>query len=303
MRRKNGKKKNKPYQASYHAMMLPGMFFVILFCYVPMFGIIMAFQDFVPAKGIFGSEWVGLKHFRDLFSNSDIWEILRNTVVISLGKIILRTVLAISFAILLSEIKVLRLKKCVQTAVYMPHFLSWVVLASVFTNLFGWDGLVNSLLSSWGMEKLDFIGSNNLIQPFLVLTDVWKEFGYASIMHLAAITAIDPGLHEAAAIDGATWWKRVWHITLPGMLPIIVLTFAMDLAGVLNAGFDQVYNLYSVSTYEKGDILDTYVYRVGMINLQYSFGTAVGLLKSIVGMILMLGVNEFSKKFAHRSVF
>lgn len=191
----------------------------------------------------------------------------------------------------------------VQTAVYLPHFLSWVVLASVFLNLFGLDGLVNGILANFGMDKINFIGSSKIFQPFLILTDVWKEFGYASIMYLAAITAIDPGLHEAAAIDGASWWQRVWHITLSGMLPIIILCFSMDLAGVLNAGFDQVYNLYSVSVYDTGDILDTYVYRVGMMNLQYSFGTAVGLLKSIVGMILMLSVNEFSKKFANRSVF
>lgn len=303
MRKNISKKTNRISQISYHTMMLPGMFFIILFCYVPMFGIVMAFQDFVPAKGIFGSEWVGLKHFYDLFSNSDIAEILRNTVMISLGKIILRTLLAIAFAILLNEIRVLRLKKYVQTAVYLPHFLSWVVLASVFSNLFGLDGLVNGLLTNFGLEKINFLGSNDLFQPFLIITDVWKEFGYASIMYLAAITAIDPGLHEAAAIDGASWWQRVWHITLPGMLPIIVLCFSMDLAGILNAGFDQVYNLYSVNVYDTGDILDTYVYRVGMINLQYSFGTAVGLLKSIVGMILMLSVNEFSKKFANRSVF
>lgn len=303
MRKNISKKTNRISQIYYHTMMLPGMFFIILFCYVPMFGIVMAFQDFVPAKGILGSEWVGLKHFYDLFSNSDIAEILRNTVMISLGKIILRTLLAIAFAILLNEIRVLRLKKYVQTAVYLPHFLSWVVLASVFSNLFGLDGLVNGFLVNLGLEKINFLGSNDLFQPFLIITDVWKEFGYASIMYLAAITAIDPGLHEAAAIDGASWWQRVWHITLPGMLPIIVLCFSMDLAGILNAGFDQVYNLYSVNVYDTGDILDTYVYRVGMINLQYSFGTAVGLLKSIIGMILMLSVNEFSKKFANRSVF
>lgn len=303
MKKNSIKKKNRMFQASYHIMMLPGMFFIILFCYVPMFGIIMAFQDYVPAKGILGSDWVGLKHFRDLFSTSDIWEILRNTVVISLGKIILRTLSCVAFAILLNEIKMLRLKKIVQTTVYLPHFLSWVVLASVFSNLFGWDGLVNGILGNFGMEKINFIGSNELFQPFLILTDVWKEFGYASIVCLAAITAIDPGLHEAAAIDGAGWWQRVWHITLPGMLPIIILGFAMDLASVLSAGFDQVFNLYSVNVYDTGDILDTYVYRVGMVNFQYSYGTAVGLLKSVVGMILMLSVNEFSKKFANRSVF
>ena len=303
MKSNSYKLKNRTVQASYHLMLLPGMLFVLVFNYIPMFGIIMAFQDYVPAKGILRSEWVGLKHFIDLFNNSDIWEILRNTVTISLGKILLRTLMALVFAILLNEIRAMRLKKCVQTIVYLPHFLSWVILASVFTNMFGLTGSVNTFLGNFGIERINFLGSNKLFQPFVIATDVWKEFGYASIMYLAAITAIDPMLHEAAAMDGASWLQRIWHITLPGMLPIIVLVIATDLAGILNAGFDQIYNLYSVGVYETGDILDTYVYRVGMIDLQYSFSTAVGLIKSVVGMILMISVNKFSKKFANRSVF
>lgn len=290
-------------QLPYLAMVLPAMIFVLIFCYAPMSGLLMAFQKFVPAKGIFGSDWVGLKHFEDLFSNSDTGEILRNTVTISLGKIVFRNLAAIMFAILLNEIRVKWLKKSVQTIVYLPHFLSWVILAGAFRNLFGFDGLFNGLWSSLGFEKLNFLGSNELFQPFLIGTDVWKEFGYASIVYLAAITGIDPGLHEAAAIDGASWSQRVWNVTLPGLLPMIVLMVAMDMANILSAGFDQVYNLYSVAVYDSGDILDTYVYRVGMVDMRYSFATAVGLLKSVVGMILMLTVNKLSIKFAHRSVF
>ena len=290
-------------QFPYLAMVLPAMIFVLIFCYAPMSGLLMAFQKFVPAKGILGSDWVGLKHFRDLFSNSDTWEILRNTVTISLGKIVFRNLAAIMFAILLNEIRVKWLKKSVQTIVYLPHFLSWVILAGTFSNLFGINGLFNELLSSLGLEKVNFLGSNELFQPFLIGTDVWKEFGYASIVYLAAITGIDPGLHEAAAIDGASWSQRVWNVTLPGLLPMIVLMVAMDMANILSAGFDQVYNLYSVAVYDSGDILDTYVYRVGMVDMRYSFATAVGLLKSVVGMILMLTVNKLSIKYAHRSVF
>lgn len=290
-------------QLPYLLMVLPAIIFVLIFCYAPMSGIVMAFQKFVPAKGIFGSKWVWFKHFEDLFSNSDTWEILRNTVTISLGKIVFRNLAAIIFAVLLNEIRVKWLKKSVQTIVYLPHFLSWVILAGAFRNLFGFDGLFNELLSNLGLEKMNFLGSNELFQPFLIATDVWKEFGYASIVYLAAITSIDPGLHEAAAIDGASWSQRVWNVTLPGLLPMIVLMVAMDMANILSAGFDQVYNLYSVAVYDTGDILDTYVYRVGMIDMRYSFATAVGLLKSIVGMILMLSVNKLSIKFAHRSVF
>lgn len=190
-----------------------------------------------------------------------------------------------------------------QTIVYLPHFLSWVILASVVSNLFNLDGMVNSLLSGLGLEKANFLGSNSLFQPLLIGTDVWKEFGYNSIVYLAAITAVDPNLHEAAAVDGASWWRRVWHVTLPAMLPIIMMMAAINVTGILNGGFDQVYNLYSPKVYETGDILDTYVYRVGLINREYGFGTAVGLFKSVVGMVLMLSVNWLSKKTTRRSIF
>lgn len=304
MKKRNMSKiKRRRSELSYHAMMLPGMVFLLIFSYIPMFGLIMAFQDFVPAKGIFGSPWVGLKHFKYMLALPDIRLLVRNTVVIALGKIVIGTVIAILFAILLNEIKNRLLKKSVQTIVYLPHFLSWVVLASVVVNFFNLDGSVNQVLSALGLEKLNFLGSNKLFQPLLIGTDVWKEFGYNSIVYLAAITAIDPGLHEAAAIDGAGWWKRVWHITLPGMMPMILLMAAMNLSSILSAGFDQVYNLYSPMVYETGDILDTYVYRMGLISRQYSFGTAVGLLKSVIGMILMLGSNGLAKKFAERKIF
>ena len=306
MKKKNNsriKKLRKSSERSYHLMMLPGMLLVIVFCYIPMFGLVMAFQDYVPAKGILGSEFVGLKHFKYMFSLPDSWLIIRNTVVIALGKIVLGTLMAIGFAIILNEVKNKLLKKSVQTIVYLPHFLSWVVLASVVVNLFNLDGSVNQLLSSLGFEKLNFLGSNDLFQPLLIGTDVWKEFGYNSVVYLAAITAIDPMLHEAASIDGASWWQRVWHITLPGMMPIILLMAAVNMSNILNAGFDQVYNLYSPMVYETGDVLDTYVYRVGLISRQYSFGTAVGLFKSIIGMILMLTANGLAKKYAHRRIF
>ncbi|OUP81411.1 sugar ABC transporter permease [Lachnoclostridium sp. An169] len=296
-------KRSMRSQSMYHMMMLPGMIFVLIFSYVPMFGIIMAFQDYVPAKGILGSEFVGLKHFKYMFSLPDIWQILTNTVVIAVGKIILGTVMAIAFAILLNEIRVRFFKKTVQTIVYLPHFLSWVVLAAVVINMVNLDGPVNHIIQMLGFDKVNFLGSNTWFRPMIIVTDVWKEFGYNSIVYLAAITAIDPGLHEAAAIDGANWWKRVWHITLPGMLPIILLMAAMSLTSILSAGFDQIYNLYSPMVYQTGDVLDTYVYRMGLISRQYSFSTAVGLLRSAVGMVLMLAANGLAKKFTDRKIF
>lgn len=283
----------------YHGMILPGMIFVLLFNFVPMFGIIMAFQDYKPAKGFRGSTFVGLKHFKYLFQIPDGYQIFRNTLIIALGKIILGTVMAIIFAILLNEIRVKRMKKIIQTVVYLPHFLSWVVLAAAIKSLFGLDGFVNALLGT----NLNFLGSNTLFQPLLIGTEVWKEFGYNSVVFLAALTAIDPGLYEAAEIDGANWWQRTFHVTLPGMRSIIFLMSAMALGNILNAGFDQVYNLYSASVYETGDIIDTYVYRVGLNSMQYSFGTAIGLMKSVVAFILMMTANYLAKKFTDSRIF
>ena len=287
----------------YHWMMMPGMVFIFIFCFVPMFGILMAFQDYVAAKGIMGSEFVGLEHFKYMFSLPDVGRIFRNTLIIAVGKIVIGSLMAIVFAILLNEIRVKFLKKTVQTIVYLPHFLSWVVLAAVVVNMVNLDGPVNQILAAAGLEKINFLGSNTWFRPMIIATDVWKEFGYNSIVYLAAITSIDPGLHEAAAMDGANWWKRVWHITLPGMLPIILLMAAMSLTSILSAGFDQIYNLYSPMVYETGDVLDTYVYRMGLISRQYSFSTAVGLLRSVVGMILMLTANWLAKRFTDRKIF
>lgn len=299
---KNRSKTLKP-QSIYHLMLLPGMLFLLVFSYVPMFGIVMAFQNYSTGKGILGSPFVGLQNFQYMFSLPDIWEIIRNTLVIAAGKMIFTTLASLAFAILLNEIRIKWMKKTVQTIVYLPHFLSWVILASVVVNMFSLDGIVNQIMAGLGLEQINFLGSNTAFQPLLVFTDVWKEFGYGSIVYLAAITSIDPGLHEAAAIEGANWWQRVFHVTLPGMLTIILLMSVMNIANILNAGFDQVYNLYNPVVYETGDIIDTYVYRMGLLDHQYSFSTAVGLFKSVVGMILMVSVNQMSKKFTDSRIF
>lgn len=290
-------------QGMFHAMMAPGMIFLLIFSYIPMVGIVMAFQDYSTGKGITGSKFVGLKHFKYMFSLPDIGEIIRNTLVIAIGKMFLTTIMAIIFAILLNEIRVHWFKRTVQTIVYLPHFLSWVILASVVVNMFSLDGTVNQILGTFGIDATNFLGSNRTFQPLLIFTDVWKEFGYGSIVYLAAITSIDPGLYEAASIDGANWWQRVWHVTLPGMLTVILLMSVMSIANVLNAGFDQVYNLYNPMVYDTGDIIDTYVYRMGLLDHQYSFSTAVGLFKSVVGMVLMVTVNWFSKRFTDARIF
>ena len=290
-------------QLSYYLMTVPGLIFVILFSYVPMFGIVMAFQDYIPAKGILESKFAGMENFAYMFSMPESFRIFRNTLCIALGKIVFGTLAAIIFSILLNEIRIKLFKKTVQTIVYLPHFISWVILASVIKNMLNVDGSVNHILMQMGAESINFLGDNTYFPLMLIFTDVWKEFGYNSIVYLAALTSIDPGLYEAATIDGASWWQRVVHVTLPGILPIIFLMSAMNLSNILNAGFDQVYNLVTPIAYESGDILDTWIYRIGLISRQYSLGTAVGLLKSVVGLILMLGANEMAKRYTDRKIF
>lgn len=285
------------------AMLTPGMIFLLIFSYGPMFGLVMAFQDFVPARGFLNSEFVWLDNFKYLFSLPDIWQVTYNTVFIALGKIILNTLIPIAFAILLNEIHVKWMKKSMQTIVYLPHFLSWVILASVVVNLFNLDGTVNQILESIGLSSINFLGSNKAFPQLLIWTDVWKGFGYNSIIFLAAITSIDPGSYEAATMDGANWFQQVRYITIPGMMPFIILMTILALPGILNAGFDQVYNLYSPPVYASGDVLDTYVYRIGLIGRDYSLGAAVGLVRSIIGLILILGSNKLAEKKTNRVMF
>lgn len=263
----------------------------------------MAFQNFSPVKGILESKWVGLDNFRFIFSLPDSRQIFVNTIIISLGKIMLGILIPVCFSLMLNEIKVKFFKRTVQTIVYMPHFLSWVVFAAVVQSIFSYDGPVNVLLTVIGMEPVMFLGSNQWFRTIMVTTDSWKEFGYGSIIYLAALTGIDPGLYEAASIDGASRWKRLLYITLPGIMPIILIMLTMALPNILNAGFDQIFNLYNPLVYESGDILDTYVYRVGMLKRQYSLGTAVGLIKSVVGMILILAANKLVTTFSDRRMF
>ncbi|MFD1464547.1 ABC transporter permease [Lapidilactobacillus mulanensis] len=297
------KKQHKDSQLMYHLMMLPGMLFLLVFSFVPMAGIVMAFQNYIPAKGILGSDWVGLANFKYMFQIPDSMQILANTVIIAGWKIVFNTIVPVVFALLLNEIRVNWAKRTIQTVVYLPNFLSWVVLATVVINLFDYHGPVNTFLQTFGVKPILFMGSNDWFRPIMIGSDVWKGFGYGSIIYLAALTGIDPGLYEAAEMDGASRWSQLLHVTLPGMLPTIMMMTALNLTNILNAGFDQIFNMYNPIVYQTGDIIDTYVYRVGLLGQQYSLGTAIGLLKSLVGATLMISANEASKKFANMQIF
>jgi putative aldouronate transport system permease protein len=290
-------------QRMFHMMLLPGMVMLAVFVLAPLVGSVMAFENYSPAKGILRSKWVGLSNFQFIFTLPDGRQVFVNTLIIAFGKLILNILIPVIFAILLNEIRVKFCKKAFQTVVYLPHFLSWVVLATVVTNMFSLGGPFNAVITFFGGQPIQFLADNNWFRQVIVGTDVWKEFGYNSVIYLAALTGIDVGLYEAASIDGANRFQQILHITLPALLPTIVLMMALNLGNILNAGFDQVFNLYNPIVYETGDIIDTYVYRIGMVERQYSIGTAVGLLKSVISFALVIGANRFAKKTTGTGIF
>ncbi len=284
-------------------MLLPGYIWLILFSIVPMFGIVIAFKDYNPGLGIWRSEWIGLENFRYMFLLSDSKTIFCNTIFISVMKIIGNLVVPLIFALLLNEVRINVLKRSVQTIVYLPHFLSWVILAGIILDLFAYTGPINQLLSVFGVEPILFFARSDLFPWLVIVSDVWKSFGFNAIVYLAALTSINPSLYESAAIDGATRMKNLWYITLPGISSTIVLLGVLSLGNVLNAGFDQIFNLYNPLVYSTGDIIDTWVYRVGLMNMQYSLATAVGLLKSFIGFIMITLSYYLASKFANYRIF
>lgn len=290
-------------QSTYYIMCLPGMVWLTLFSIVPMAGILMAFQDYKPRKGIFGSNFVGLEHFEYLFSMRDTRNVIANTLIIAIAKIILNLIVPLVFALMLNEVRNIRFKKSVQTIAYLPHFLSWVILASVLSNIFGYNGIVNRIGSLFGAEKTVFLGDAKFFRWFVILSDVWKEFGYNAVIYLAALTNVSPTLYEAAAIDGAGRWKQTIHITLPSLSTTIVLLMVLALGNVMNAGFDQVFNLYNPMVYSTVDIIDTWVYRIGLTKLQFSLATAAGLFKSVVSFVLIVSSYLLAYKYADYTIF
>ena len=290
-------------QATYYLMCAPGMLWLFFFSIVPMAGILMAFQDYKPKKGIWGSPFIGWENFEYLFSMKDAKNVILNTVIIAFAKIVLNMIVPLAFALMLNEVRRVRLKKAVQTIVYLPHFLSWVILASVMTNIFGYDGIVNLIRGLFGQEKVVFLSDAGFFRWFIILTDVWKEFGYNAVIYLAALTGINPTLYEASAIDGAGRWKQTVHITLPSLSTTIVLLTVLALGNILNAGFDQVFNTYNPMVYSSVDILDTWVYRIGLTKLQFSLATAAGLFKSIVSFVLIIVSYSLAYKFADYTIF
>lgn len=278
-------------------MCVPGVLWMIFFNIVPMFGIVMAFQKFNPSKGLFGSPWVGLKNFQYLFMMSDSTRVIANTLLIATSKVVLNLIIPLIFASCSTRCAACAIKRP-QTAVYLPHFLSWIILSSVVLNLFSLNGVVNKVLGALNVEPVIWFGESAYFRQLVVFTDVWKEFGFNAVIFMAALASVDPTYYEAAAIDGCSKWRSIFKITLPCIASTVVVVGVLGLSNVLNAGFDQVYNLYNPMVYATGDILDTWVYRMGLVNLQFSLATTAGLLKSVVSFVLIVTSYALAYKLA-----
>ncbi len=309
MREKSVKAKKTQRSSTllFHAMLFIPVVLLFIYNFLPIpAGILMAFQNFQPGKGFFGSKFVGFHNFKRLFVLPDTWPALRNTLIIAIEKIVCNIVIPVSFALLLNEVKNSLVKRTVQTVTYLPYFLSWVILSGILIKFLApgssatSPGLFNTMLMRMHIidEPIYFLGSNSTFRQTMVISDVWKNFGYNTIVYLAALTGVDPTLYEAAAVDGAGRWKQTLHITIPGIAPFIVLMTVLAIGNVLSAGFDQIFNLYNPAVYETGDVIDTLVYRLGLENKQYSLSATVGLLKSIVSCILVLTSYKLADKLA-----
>lgn len=292
-------------EAPLHLMLIPGLALVVIFSYLPMAGIVIAFQDFIPAKGLFGNQkWVGIENFIYVADLPSTMKVVMNTLQIAIMKIVSNLLVQIAVALILNELLFARFKKFVQTIIYMPHFLSWIIISGMLVDILSPSGgIVNRLIVALGFEPIFFLGSNAWFPYILVLSEVWKGFGFGSIIFLAAITGIDPQLYEAARVDGASRLRQIWHITLPGIRMIIVLMCVLSLGSILNAGFDQVFNLYSPIVYDSGDIIDTMVYRMGVLDAQFGVATAVGLFQSLVSFILISIAYYLAYRLADYRIF
>lgn len=287
-----------------YIMLIPSVILVAIFAYGSMIGTVIAFQKFNPANGLFGSKFVGLANFRKLMSMPNFWPVVRNTVVISLGKMIGGVIVPLTFALLLNEIASTRLKRIFQNMVYMPHFLSWVILAGIFVDILSpSSGIVANLLGAFGIKAPFLLGDARWFPVTMIVTDIWKSFGFGSVIYLAALTGIDPTLYESTAIDGAGRWQQTLHVTLPGISSTVVLMTVLSMANILNGGFDQIYNLYSPVVYSTGDILDTFVYRLGIQNAQHALSTAAGLFKSGVSFVFIVASYWLADKLSGYRIF
>lgn len=303
LKRKNGQKRQRALRLlgkywPYYLMMLPGLVYFALLKYAPMYGVLIAFKDFKIKKGIWGSPWVGLQNFRTFFTSTYCSRLIGNTLIISFTKLVLSSFMSVFFALLLNECTKRRFKRLVQTVSYMPHFLSWVIIYGI-VYLFCSEsaGYINRIVRMLTGSAIPIMTSNTYFRGLLYFTELWKNTGYASIIYMSVIVGIDPGLYEAATIDGASRWQRIVHITLPAIRSTFIMLTIMNIGKIMNAGFDQIYVFYSPQVYQTGDIIDTYVYRAGLEEMRYGLSTAVGLFKNVIGFTLVFTTNRIAQKW------
>lgn len=277
-----------------YIMLVPGILYFFIFRYIPFYGLTIAFKDFQLLKGIQASPWVGFVHFEKLFSDSIFLSILQNTFLISLYKLLWGFPVPIIFALMLNEVRNRYFKKTIQTFSYLPYFISWVILSGIFINIFSTNGAISMVLKVFGVQPQAWLANAKYFRSILVITDIWKGFGWGAVVYLSALSGVDPALYEAGIMDGANKLQRMWYITLPSIMPIIVIMLILNSANILEAGFDQIYNMYNPSVYSVAEVLDTYMYKTGLQQMQYSTSTAVGLFKSLVAAFLIVLTNWLS---------
>ena len=287
-----------------YLLMAPTLIYFVIFKYIPLWNAQIAFKDFKPLLGVWGSPWVGFKHFEAFLDSFYFNQLIFNTIFFSVAKLILGLPLAVILALALHEVILKRYRTVVQTVVYLPHFLSWVIMFGVLLMLLSPNnGLINTVIKAFGGEPIAFLTSPEWFRAVVVLSDIWKETGWSTILYLAALLSISPHLYEAAKVDGANNFQRIWHISIPGIMSVIVLVTLLRLGHILDAGFNQIFVLYSVPVYSVGDIIDTWVYRQGILQFQFSLATAVGLFKGVFGLILILVANKAAKQITGQGLF
>lgn len=292
------------YYRHIYLFLLPAVVWYLIFAYYPMYGVLLAFKDFKYNLGIMGSPWVGLRYFKVFLSDSSFYEVIRNTLSISCLKLIFNFPAPIILALMLNGVMHTRFKRVVQTISYLPHFVSWVVVVTLLQKILSPNaGIINDIRYQMGLDPIFFMGKPELFYPLVVLSSMWKGIGWGSIIYLAALSNIDPNLYEAAEIDGAGRWSMLLKITLPCLLPTIAILLILDLSGILSAGFDQIYLMKTPSTSSVAEILDTYVLRLGLLDGQFSYSTAIGLFKSLISMVLIVTVNAISRKISEVSLW
>ena len=287
-----------------YLMLVPAIAFYVIFCYVPMYGATMAFKDFNPMMGIWDSPWVGFEHFEQLFALDKFYSVLWNTISISVIRLIFGFPFPIIVALMLNEVRSKKLKQGIQTAIYIPNFISWVVLGGIMVNLLSTDsGIVNGIIKALGFEPIGFLADDRYFVGTMVVSMIWKTFGYNTIIYLAALTAVDPQLYEAATVDGAGRWKQLFHITLPCIMSTIVVMFIMRIGSLMQAGFEQIFVLYNPGVYGVADIIDTYVYRIGLQEGKFELAAAVGLFKSVINFVLIIIANKIARMAGEEGVY